>query len=173
MRLLSNAWVLASALVASGCLLSENAGPGHPCSDDSECPASYRCVTVSADQRSCEVLYPPAPLDTDAGTDAGPVPTWCQDIRPILAASCVASCHGADTSQSGIKDFRLDQYAAIGGVNGARDLAARIKARAVDQAGTPGAMPPPGKPAPSAAERELLSRWIAGGTPLCTDGGTQ
>jgi len=171
MRVLLNSWVLACALVASGCFLAENAGPGHPCSDDSECPASYRCVTVSADQRSCEVLYPPAPQETDAGSvDAGPVPTWCQDIRPILAASCVGSCHGADTSGSGQTGFRLDQYAASGGVNGARDLAARIKVRAVDE---PRTMPPPGSPAPSAAERELLTRWIAGGTPLCTDGGTQ
>ncbi|AKJ03052.1 hypothetical protein ATI61_113240 [Archangium gephyra] len=169
MRILLNALVLACALAASGCFLAENAGPGHPCSDDSECPASYRCVTVSADQRSCEVVYPPAPLETDAGSvDAGPVPTWCQDIRPIMAASCVASCHGADTSGSKRTDFRLDQYAAIGGVNGARDLAARIKARAVDTQ----TMPPPGNPAPSATERELLRRWIAGGTPLCADGGT-
>lgn len=169
MRLLLHSWVLASALGASGCLFSENAGPGRPCVDDSECPASYRCVTVSADQRSCEVVYPPAPQDTDAGTsDAGPVPTWCQDIRPILAASCVSSCHGAITTGSGRSDFRLDQYAASGGVNGARDLAARIKVRAVDEQ----SMPPPGSPAPSSAERELLSRWIAGGTPLCTDGGT-
>ncbi|HZH15295.1 MAG TPA: hypothetical protein VE057_13160 [Archangium sp.] len=170
MRVLLNSLVLACALLASGCVLAENAGPGHPCSDDSECPASYRCVTVSTDQRSCEVLYPPAPQETDAGSvDAGPVPTWCQDIRPILAASCVASCHGADTSGSGYTDFRLDQYAASGGVNGARELAARIKDRAVDQR----TMPPLGNPAPSAAERELLTRWIAGGTPLCTDGGTQ
>ncbi|WNG57099.1 hypothetical protein F0U59_21765 [Archangium gephyra] len=169
MRVFSNSWVLACALVASGCFFSENPGPGRPCSDDSECPASYRCVTVSAEQRSCEVMYPPAPLETDAGSvDAGPVPTWCQDIRPIMAASCVASCHGADTSGSRRSDFRLDQYAAIGGVNGARDMAARIKARAVDTQ----QMPPENNPAPSEAERDLLRRWIAGGTPLCTDGGT-
>jgi hypothetical protein len=162
--------VLVSALAASGCLISENAGPGHSCSDDSECPASYRCVTVSEGQRSCEVMYPPRPLDTDAGTsDAGPVPTWCQDIKPILAATCVSSCHGATTSGSGRTDFRLDTYDQSGGVLGARDMAARIKARAVEQQ----TMPPSGNPAPSAAERDLLSRWVAGGTPLCADGGTQ
>ena len=66
MRVFLNSLVLACALAASGCFLAENAGPGHPCSDDSECPASYRCVTVSADQRSCEVVYPPVPLETDA-----------------------------------------------------------------------------------------------------------
>ncbi|MCY1079141.1 hypothetical protein [Archangium lansingense] len=171
MRVLLNSWVLVSALAASGCFFSENPGPGRPCLDDSECPASYRCVTVSADQRSCEVMFPPAPQDTDAGTsDAGPVPTWCQDVRPILTASCVASCHGADTSGSKRSDFRLDMYEASSGVLGARDMAARIRARAVVE---PPSMPPPGNPAPSASEREILSRWIAGGTPLCTDGGTQ
>ncbi|MFL5354303.1 hypothetical protein [Archangium sp.] len=161
--------LLVSALAASGCFISENAGPGHPCSDDSECPASYRCVTVSEGQRSCEVLYPPGPQESDAGTvDAGPVPTWCQDVRPILAASCVASCHGATTTGSNRTDFRLDQYAASSGVLGARDMAARIKVRAVDQQ----TMPPAGNPAPSASERDVLSRWSAGGTPLCSDGGT-
>jgi hypothetical protein len=170
MDVLLKSLVLVSALAASGCLISENAGPGHSCSDDSECPESYRCVTISEGQRSCEVTYPPRPLDADGGTpDAGPVPTWCQDIQPLLAASCVSSCHGATTSGSKRTDFRLDTYAQAGGVLGARDMAARIKARAVDQQ----TMPPSGNPAPSAAERDLLSRWVAGGTPLCADGGTQ
>ncbi|PTL77356.1 hypothetical protein DAT35_45510 [Vitiosangium sp. GDMCC 1.1324] len=162
--------MLVSALASSGCFISENTGPGHPCSDDSECPTSYRCVTASPGNASCEVVYPPLPQEADSGTpDAGPVPTWCRDIRPILAASCVASCHGADTSGSHRTDFRLDQYEASGGVLGARDLAARIKVRAVDQQ----SMPPAGNPAPSAEQRELLTRWIAGGTPSCSDGGTQ
>ena len=169
MRHLLSSLLLVSALAASGCFISENAGPGRPCSDDSECPASYRCVTASEDQRSCEVLYPPAPQVSDAGSvDAGPVPTWCQDVRPILAASCVSSCHGSDTSGSKRTDFRLDMYEASGGVLGARDMAGRIKVRAVNEQ----SMPPAGNPAPSAGERDVLSRWIAGGTPLCSDGGT-
>ena len=170
MDVLLKSLVFASALTASGCLFSETPGPGHPCSEDSECPTSYRCVTVSGDERACEVMYPPRPLDADAGTpDAGPVPTWCQDIQPILAASCVSSCHGATTTGSGRTDFRLDLYAQDGGVLGAREMASRIKARAVDQLN----MPPPGNPAPSAAERDLLSRWVLGGAPGCADGGTQ
>ncbi|HEX8433941.1 hypothetical protein [Archangium sp.] len=171
MDVLLKSLLLISALAVSGCLISENAGPGHSCSDDSECPASYRCVPLAEGQRSCEVLYPPRPLDTDAGTpDAGPVPTWCKDIQPILAATCVSSCHGADPSRSGPTSFRLDTYAPSDGVLGARDMAARIKARAAVE---PPTMPPPNNPAPSAAERDLLSRWVAGGTPLCADGGTQ
>lgn len=170
MRALLKPLMLVSALASSGCFISENAGPGHPCSADSECPSSYRCVTTSPGHASCEVVYPPLPQETDGGTpDAGPVPTWCQDIRPILAASCVSSCHGADTKGSGRSDFRLDLYEASGGVLGARDMAARIKVRAVDQQ----TMPPAGSPAPSAEQRDLLTRWIAGGTPSCTDGGTQ
>lgn len=169
MRDLPSSLLFVIALAASGCFISENAGPGHPCSDDSECPDSYRCVTVSADQRSCEVVYPPGPQASDAGaTDAGPVPTWCKDVRPILSASCVSSCHGSTTTGSGRSDFRLDQYEASGGVLGARDMAARIKVRAVEQK----TMPPAGSPAPSAGDRDVLSRWIAGGTPSCSDGGT-
>lgn len=171
MRVLLKFLVPVCVVAAAGCFIAENAGPGHACSADSECPESYRCVTVSAGQGSCEVVYPPRPQEIDAGTfDAGPVPTWCQDIRPVLAASCVSSCHGADTSGSHRSDFRLDMYEASGGVLGARDVAARIKARAVDLQ----TMPPAdaGVPAPSEDQRELLTRWMAGGTPFCSDGGT-
>jgi len=170
MRVPLESLVLAWALAASGCLVSDNLAPGRPCSEDTDCPEAYRCVASSEGQGTCEVQYPPRPQNTDAGTpDAGPVPTWCQDIRPILAASCVGSCHGATTSGSGRADFRLDLYAQDGGVLGAREMASRIKARAVEQRN----MPPPGNPAPSAAERDLLSRWVLGGAPGCADGGTQ
>ncbi|GHG90680.1 hypothetical protein [Comamonas sp. JC664] len=104
------------------------------------------------------------------GGDAGPTPTWCADIQPILAASCVSSCHGADTRGSGVASFRLDSYAPEdGGVPGAKAMAARILARAyVFQD-----MPPPGSgvPMPSAQERALIARWAVEGAPSCEDAG--
>ncbi|WP_426751666.1 hypothetical protein [Myxococcus sp. Y35] len=82
----------------------------------------------------------------------------------------MSSCHGADTSGSGITSFRLDYFAPEdGGVPGAQAMAARILARAyVFQD-----MPPPGRgvPMPSAQERERIARWASEGTPLCADAG--
>ena len=105
--------------------------------------------------------------------DEGPVPTWCKDIQPILAATCVSSCHGETTSGSNRPDFRLDTYERVGEVAGAKLMAPRIHARAV----TFRTMPPPGHPAPTEAERALIDRWAAGGAPFCNgdltpDGGS-
>ncbi len=164
--------VLAAVLGAVGCTIALDDGPGHPCSDDSECPDAYGCVAASDGQRSCEVVYPPRPSasGSDGGTDGGGVvPTYCQDIQPILAATCVSSCHGAD-HRNGVAGFRLDYYAPDGGgVPGAKAKADRIKARASDFQ----SMPPPGNPAPTAAQRALLARWALAGAPECAaDGGT-
>lgn len=187
MRVLSCSLLLC-CLAASGCFIAESTGPAHPCADDSECPSAYRCVSVSASERSCEVIYPPlSPLEADAGSDggvvstsdagtkpdAGPVvvPTYCKEIKTVLDSSCVSTCHGTTTSGSGRTDFRLDIYAAAGSVKGAQDMASRIQVRAVDQQ----TMPPKraGAPVISASERDLLARWVAAGTPLCDgDGGT-
>ncbi|XXF80895.1 hypothetical protein P2318_14375 [Myxococcaceae bacterium GXIMD 01537] len=162
---------LAAVLAAAACSLAVDDGPGHPCGDDSECPDSYVCVPDTNGERVCQVLYPPLPSASgqDGGVDAGPVPTYCQDIQPILAANCTSSCHGADHS-SGIAGFRLDYYEPPGGVGepGARAKADRIKARAADFR----TMPPAGNPAPTPAQRVLLARWARGGAPLCNDGGT-
>jgi hypothetical protein len=164
--------VLAAVLGAVGCTIALDGGPGQPCSDDTECPDAYGCVAAADGQGSCEVVYPPRPSasGSDGGTDAGPAPTYCRDIEPILAATCVSSCHGAD-HRSGVAGFRLDYYAPDGGgAPGAKAKAERIKARAADLR----SMPPPGSPAPTAAQRALLARWVLAGAPECatTDGGT-
>ncbi|MFP2959533.1 hypothetical protein ACLEPN_17245 [Myxococcus sp. 1LA] len=97
-------------------------------------------------------------------------PTWCKDVQPIMAASCVSNCHGAETYNSGHASFRLDyDVAEDGGVPGAKSQALRILARAVNATTMP---PSYYNPKPTAEERELLGRWIAAGAPYCdTDGG--
>jgi hypothetical protein len=170
MRLPLTPGLLACVVAASGCLIPEPGVPEQTCAQDADCPSTHRCVTVTEGERTCEVLYPPLPLDVDAGNpDAGPLPTptWCKDIQPVMTASCVSGCHGATTSGSNHPEFRLDVYSSTT-PKGAREMAARIKARAVEQRN----MPPPNNPAPSAAERDLITRWVAAGTPFCDDAGT-
>ncbi|AGC45965.1 hypothetical protein MYSTI_04673 [Myxococcus stipitatus DSM 14675] len=153
-------------LVAVACSINMDEVAGQACSEDSECPSLYACTATGVSgQRTCEVIYPPRYTELDGGgTDAGPVPTYCDDVQPILAATCVGACHGADTSGSGLSTFRLDYYEPTGnGVPGARAKALRIRVRASDSKD----MPPAGNPAPTAEQRAVLARWVAGGAPLC------
>jgi len=160
---------LAAVLTAGGCIISQDESAGRACTFDADCPEDYTCSGPEG-LRSCEVLYPPRPSTTaDAGpVDAGVLPTYCAEVRPVLAATCVSSCHGADSSSSGRTDFRLDYYEpAPGQPKGAKDMAARIKVRAFDQR----TMPPLDSPQPSDAQRALLARWATAGAPFCRDGG--
>ncbi len=161
---------LGAVLVAGGCIISQDELAGRACTFDADCPEAYTCAGPEG-LRFCEVIYPPrSNSSADAGpVDAGVVPTYCAEVQPILAATCVANCHGADNSGSGQETFRLDYYEpAVGQPRGARDMAARIKSRAFDRRD----MPPLDSPQPSDAQRALLARWAVGGAPFCRDGGT-
>jgi len=176
---LNRSWVPLTAcgalLAAMACSIQMDEVAGRACSDDSDCPSLYACSSTGVEgQRTCEVRYPPAQASTDGGVDAGPVPTYCKDIEPILAASCVSTCHGADTSGSQVATFRLDYYEPTGNdVPGARSKAARIKARAFDSRDMPPSNSPGTVTRPTDAQRALIARWVAGGAPFCdADGGT-
>lgn len=96
---------------------------------------------------------------------------WNRDIRPILAENCF-SCHGPDQSQRKAK-LRLDTKEGLFGTarhgttvvpgNGEQsELVRRILAR-----GTDDLMPPPeANKTLTAAQIELLQRWIAQGAPF-------
>jgi hypothetical protein len=157
------------AVVVTGCTIEAPDFSGKSCESLTDCPRPYTCVAARPGMgRTCEVLNGPG----TNGPNTGPVPTWCQDIRPILEAHCVSACHGADTSVSGREDFRLDMYEADGGIAGAQLMAPRIHARTVVFR----TMPPENSPQPTEEQRALIDRWAAGGAPFCetavTDGGS-
>lgn len=159
---------LSAAVAVVGCVVSVSDFAGKSCEVAEDCPEPYVCVAARPGAgRTCEALGLPQVADGGGG-GGGPVPTYCNDIQPILMANCISSCHGADNSSSGRTDFRLDYYEPDAGQpKGAKVMAPRIKQRAVDFQD----MPPPGNPEPTAAERVLLGQWAVGGAPLC-DGGT-
>lgn len=167
-RLKRGLFVFAAMLASAGCIISQDELAGRACAFDVDCPEAYACVGPEG-QRTCEVLYPPRTASSDGGTaDGGVVPTYCREVQPILAAHCVSSCHGEVTTGSNHPEFRLDYYEPDAGQpKGARDMAARIKARAFELR----TMPPLGNPAPSDGARAVLGRWAAAGAPFC-DGGT-
>lgn len=132
----------------------------------------------------CEVKFPPdafdgGPVDGggDAGppyTDAGPPPDYCSEIRPILQAKCLYTCHSAQMGYTGSpKDFRLDYYDPpdSGGVNdgglaflpGVHEKAGRCYARILLND-----MPPEQQtyPAYTALERQTFLRWLDAGVPF-------
>ncbi|SEU20236.1 hypothetical protein SAMN05443639_109308 [Stigmatella erecta] len=164
-------------MVLAGCSISVTDFAGKTCAAAEDCPDPYVCVAARAGAgRTCESLG--LPDVADGGTEPlpdggdGPVPTWCNDVRPILLANCISGCHGEMTGGSGRPDFRLDAYELDGGTpKGAKAMAERIKVRTYDDRN----MPPQGLPAPTDAERELVARWAAAGAPECgppLDGGT-
>ncbi|ADO71494.1 hypothetical protein [Stigmatella aurantiaca] len=157
---------LCAAMVLVGCSISVADFAGKSCAAAEDCPDSYVCVAARPGAgRTCEALGLPGLAD-GGGPGPGPVPTWCNDIEPILLANCVSSCHGEVTTGSSRTDFRLDYYeAGAGSPNGAKAMADRIKVRTYDAR----TMPPLGVPAPTDAERELVARWVVGGAPLCDD----
>ena len=105
-----------------------------------------------------------------AGTDNRPPVEFQREIRPLLARHCYR-CHGPDGAKRQA-DLRLDSHTAA-----TADLGGR---RAIDVADPPASellvrittadeslrMPPPSAgPSLTAAETELLRRWIAEGAP--------
>jgi hypothetical protein len=148
----------------------------------------------------CEVKFPPEPYDAGAGGMGGaggtggaggaggtggtggaggagggpPPPTYCADIKPILGAKCLFTCHSAQMGYANTpKDFRLDYYTPDGGTQtlpGAKDKASRCYARMLDNS-----MPPDQQTFPgfNAAEKVLFQKWMQAGTPFgsgCEDG---
>ncbi|MDC0707339.1 hypothetical protein POL68_02545 [Stigmatella sp. ncwal1] len=173
--------MLVAVVAVAGCIISQEDAANRACTSDTDCPQAYACMELGA-QRTCELLYPPS-LPADAGpADAGPgdagpgdggsgdggvVPTYCE-VRTLLNANCVSSCHGAVSTGSGRTDFRLDYYEPpAGGVRGAKAMADRIKVRTFDIRN----MPPAGNPAPTDAERGVMARWVTGGALPCPEGG--
>ncbi|KFA88484.1 hypothetical protein [Archangium violaceum] len=154
------------AVVATGCTIEAPDFSGKSCESVSDCPRPYTCVAARPGAgRTCEVLNGPGTSDPNTG----PVPTWCQDIQPILAANCVSVCHGTTTTGSGRADFRLDVYEADGGIAGAQLMAPRIHARTVVFRTMP---PPAASPQPTEEQRDLIDRWASGGAPFCETAGT-
>src|SRR5262249_32214153 len=87
-----------------------------------------------------------------------------RDIRPILSDKCFA-CHGPDTTKLkgklrlDLRDVAVKRGAIVPGKPDESELVRRIHAGDPDQR-----MPPPASNKTlTAAEKELLTRWIAGG----------
>jgi len=97
----------------------------------------------------------PAAIAADkAGKEEGGDPAYTQRVRPILQKYCFA-CHGDKTAKSDLRldtlapDFRTAQTTATW-----KEVMGRIAGNTED------AMPPKGKPRPSAEEIKELREWI-------------
>jgi hypothetical protein len=166
--------VFALVVIAGGvgCVLSFDEIAGKTCSGVADCPAPLSCVTALPDAgRTCEFLTVPVdPPPPGVSPFQGPVPQYCREILPLFDRYCAYNCHFPDFSESAITTFRLDQYSASGGVNGAKEKSAEIYRRAYIYRN----MPPPGTdgvPMPTDVERSMIAHWAFAGAPNC-DGGT-
>jgi mono/diheme cytochrome c family protein len=96
----------------------------------------------------------PASAADEARNDPATDPAYSQRIRPVVQKYCFG-CHGEKTAKS---NLRLDTLAAD--FRTARTAATwkEVSARVADQGED--AMPPKGKPRPSAEEIKALREWI-------------
>jgi hypothetical protein len=170
---------LASLVLApfAACTLSAGSFAGKTCDTQADCPDPYVCAQVRPGGSTCELLHGLDTFETDGGGGSGGgsgggggtalSPDWCNDVSPIVMATCVSNCHGTDHSYTGSPtNFRLDLYKVDGGMGAydyAADMAVQVQADL---------MPPIGiDPAPNTAQRTTIINWANGGAVYCNDAG--
>lgn len=166
---------------------------GYICASTAKWPQTACDVTEKG--CLCEVKFPPDPYDAGSagggvgggGTggagggsavgggaggggvvvkDAGPPPDYCTEIRPVIAAKCLGTCHSSQmVYPNSPKDFRLDYYQSLdGGLPGMKDKGPRVYARAVAND-----MPPLVEqavfPPYTMAEKLTFAKWLDAGSP--------
>src|SRR4051812_12689222 len=118
----------AAALLLAGCTIDQDDLATSPCSKDSDCPGTYRCLISSGSSGVCRLPSPNRGVVPDAGAADSGVQTaalyYCRDTKPLLDKYCVV-CHGP-TRQESLE--RFDVY-DDGSGNGAKPHADRIKFR--------------------------------------------
>lgn len=90
-------------------------------------------------------------LECDSSQNAGPIPSFANEVNPIIQANCaITGCHGTTQSPN------LNTYTQISA------QATRVKARVTS---TSNPMPPAGSSQLTNAEIDLIVRWVDGGAP--------
>ena len=91
----------------------------------------------------------------NGGNNGGQLGPLFTEVKTLVSSSCALSgCHAGSSPQAGL-NFSNDATIVAQRSN--------IKARAVDQAGTPTQMPPPPRQPLSAADQKKITDWISAG----------
>jgi mono/diheme cytochrome c family protein len=113
------------------------------------------------------VLFAPQPAPAaEPSAKPAPTPTFNAHVRPLFRAYCV-ECHGEATKHKGGLDLRLRRFAVKGGDSGPAVVEGKPDASPLIERVVSGDMPP-GKKKLSAAEIDVLRRWVAGGAKVET-----
>ncbi len=108
---------------------------------------------ISCSKGNGGTTAPPPPGGGGGGTTT-PGPFFLA-VQPVIRNNCaVSGCHTGSSPQNGINFSNDNEIVA---------QKARIKVRAVDQAGTANQMPPPPIAPLSAADQKKITDWIAAG----------
>jgi hypothetical protein len=97
---------------------------------------------------------------------AEPAPSFANDIRPLLEAKCVR-CHGEKVKKADL-DLRTPAGLLKGGESGPAVVAGKPEKSPLYEKLHKGEMPPAKKDALTAAQVELVHRWIADGARVPT-----
>jgi len=102
-----------------------------------------------------------SPQSADGLGDLGAVPRFESDVRPIFKALCF-QCHGEEPDPNGGLDVRLVRLMTVGGESGAAIVPGDAAASTLWQRIESDEMPE-GPKKLSAAEKDLVRRWIEAG----------
>ena len=92
--------------------------------------------------------------ETEISNEGGKGTSPNEAVQRIILSKCaVSGCHNSISSQAGI-DFQITSNIDV--------YRNRIKARAIDAAGTGSQMPQPPSPALSKAEKKIILDWLNG-----------
>src|SRR5262249_61665147 len=105
-----------------------------------------------------------AGFEAPRGTTPAPVPSFRDEVRPLLQAKC-CRCHG-DKGHKADLDLRTPAGILKGGESGPVIVPGEPEQRLLYEEVHSGKMPPGKKDRLSGAEVETLRRWIAAGAPF-------
>jgi len=106
-------------------------------------------------------VTPPASPEPANREPSRPALTFAKDVQPIVTAKCV-TCHGKDNKTKGGLDLRTLDALHKGGESGQVVVGGQLDKSPLWDSVDSGTMPP-GKIKLTAAEKEMVRRWIEAG----------
>jgi hypothetical protein len=121
------------------------------------------CASAALAISSGVALSVAVAADAAPATATPPALTFEEHVWPLLKAHCL-DCHGATEEREGGLDLRLVRLMVAGGESGPAVVPGDAAASLLLERVRSGEMPP-GEKKMSAAEQDVIARWIAAGAP--------
>lgn len=127
-------------------------------------PPKKETVAVKTPEPKAPVVKTPEPKKPEPKTAPASVPEtlFAKDVLPVFKSKCTI-CHGDSKGLKGDLDLRTLAAAKKGGETGPAIKPGDLKNSLIWTTIEDGAMPPPGKPPLTDAEKTIIKNWILSG----------